>query len=197
MLEIELSGIPSSSDDEAQPFPTTSTPSSYSPSRTPSRTSYSSPHSTPHSPSPYSPTVVYIPGVWDLLHVGHLHILGQARDLGDRLVVGVPSDAVVEEDKGSPPVITLQDRVRMLQALRCVTLVIPYHKLEFLTHLEWVRPQVLVVGEQWGTLQRHKDAEEWMANHGGRVVMVSRYPNESTTDIKRRVVEQHLRRVRT
>jgi glycerol-3-phosphate cytidylyltransferase len=128
-----------------------------------------------------------MPGVWDLLHVGHVLALARARLAGDRLVVGVPSDEVVQQDKGAPPVIPLVDRVAMLRALRCVDEAIPYYRLEFLTHLEMVRPAVLAVGETWGREKRHADAEAWCMVNGCQVVTVPYHPGESSTKIKERV----------
>ena len=61
--------------------------------------------------------VVYIPGVWDLLHVGHLRVLQNAKNLGNKLFVGVASDQAVKEDKGSFPTISDTDRTEMLNAL--------------------------------------------------------------------------------
>ena len=130
--------------------------------------------------------LVYIPGVWDLLHVGHLTILERAKALGDRLVVGVPSDDVVVEDKGQSPVIPLADRIRMLAALKCVDVAMPYYRLEFVTHLEMVRPSVLAVGGTWGNDRRHRDATEWAHQHGSRIVRLPYTEGMSTTDIKAR-----------
>ena len=130
--------------------------------------------------------LVYIPGVWDLLHVGHVRILKAARKLGDRLVVGVPSDDVVELDKGAQPVITLEDRLTMLRALACVSVAIPYYRLEFLTHLHRVRPDILVVGEEWGHETRHTGAVEWCHDSGCRIVRLPRHQGCSTTQIKER-----------
>ncbi len=132
-------------------------------------------------------TTVYAPGVWDLLHVGHLEFLEAAWRRGDRLVVGVPSDDVVMLDKGEPPVISLHDRIRLLEALWCVDTVAPYYALEFLTHLKLYRPGVLAVGEFWGREQRHLEAEAWARTNGCQVVRIPYYPHESTTRIRQRV----------
>lgn len=135
-------------------------------------------------------TIGYIPGVWDLLHVGHVQILELAKVLCDRLIVGVPSDFVVEADKGKLPIIPLHDRMRMLAALKPVDVVVSYYKLEFLTHLEAFQPHILVVGETWGEEERHTEAEAWMHNRGGRIVRLPYYRGESTTAIKQRVINQ-------
>ena len=65
--------------------------------------------------------VVIVTGVFDLLHIGHLRFLEAARQLGDRLVAGVESDARVRAWKGpTRPIQTQEDRCELLAALRCV-----------------------------------------------------------------------------
>ena len=132
-------------------------------------------------------TIAYIPGVWDLLHVGHVNILESAKALCDRLVVGVAHDAIVKEDKDSFPIITHTDRARMLGALKSVDLVLIYTKLEFITHLEMIQADILIVGEWWGNDERHIDAEEWIEDHGGRLIKLPYYKRESSTAIKQRI----------
>lgn len=131
---------------------------------------------------------VYCPGVWDMLHVGHLSMLRLAAQHGE-LVVGIPSDAIVAEYKGEPPVIPLHDRVEMLSAVRYVSRVVPYYRLDFVPQLESLNPSVLVVGEDWGNEERHVAAEQWMRSRMRQVVRLPRYVGESTTEIKSRCVE--------
>jgi len=66
-------------------------------------------------------TLVVATGVFDLLHVGHLRFLKAARALGDILVVGVESDERVRRWKGpNRPILSADDRMELLAALRCV-----------------------------------------------------------------------------
>jgi cytidyltransferase-like protein len=131
--------------------------------------------------------IIYIPGVWDLLHVGHVAILEKSSALGDKLIVGVPSDQVVLEDKRALPIIPLRDRITMLESLSCTDVVVPYYRLEFVPHLKMFKPDILVVGETWGTASRHVLAEEWAKNNGCRVVTMPYCREECTTDIKQRI----------
>lgn len=63
-------------------------------------------------------------GTFDLFHIGHLHILSRLRSMGDRLIVGVSTDSFNSE-KGKKTVISFEDRMAIVGALRCVDLVIP------------------------------------------------------------------------
>lgn len=133
------------------------------------------------------PTIGYYPGVWDLFHVGHLLALRKASLQVDRLVVGVPSDDIVMLDKNKAPIIPCSDRIQILAALACVYEVKVYHSLEFLTHLNLLNPDVLFVGEDWGSEARHRNAETWIHVNQRKIIMIPRYQFESTTLIKERI----------
>jgi glycerol-3-phosphate cytidylyltransferase len=135
-------------------------------------------------------TIGYFPGVWDLLHVGHLTALQSAKSLCDRLFVGVPSDEVVVADKGRPPVIPADDRERMLRSLKVVDVTLQYQKLDFIQHLKLVDPDVLFVGETWGADDRHLRAEEWVRERGKQLICLPYYQGESTTKIKARILAE-------
>jgi glycerol-3-phosphate cytidylyltransferase len=63
------------------------------------------------------PIVGYVPGVYDLFHVGHLNALRQARRLCDVLVAGVVSDEVCEATKGFRPTVPLAERIEIVDAI--------------------------------------------------------------------------------
>jgi len=132
----------------------------------------------------------YIPGVWDLLHVGHVAILTRAHSLCDRLVVGVPSDEVVYEDKKKYPTIKLDARIKMLESLRCVDVVLPYFEFEFITHLTLVHPDLLIVGSTWGKECRHIDAENWCRENNCRLVKLPYTRGISSTAIKKELGDE-------
>ena len=134
--------------------------------------------------------IVYMPGCFDLLHVGHVRAIQRAANLGDWLIIGVPSDETVCEDKGSPPIISLNERIEMLKSLRAVDAVAPYFTLDFIPHLKNFQPSVLAVGSTWGTCSRHLAAEEWVRNNNARMVKIEYFTGESTTKIKQRVIQQ-------
>ena len=104
--------------------------------------------------------LVYTVGTFDMLHVGHLALLEQCRSLGDDVVVGVASDSVVNSYKPYAPVIPLDQRQEMLEALRCVDRVRPYYELEYLSACKELNVDIFVIGEDWGTKPHNIDVEE-------------------------------------
>ncbi len=135
--------------------------------------------------------VVYIIGCWDLLHVGHLAILERAKALGDFLIVRVFTDDVIaaKQYKGCPPVIPCEDRTKMLTALKCVDLAVPLEKREYIEGLEKYNPDILAVGQDWGSHRRNIEAEEYMKSKGGKVVQLPYTNGVSTTLIKQKIGE--------
>ena len=72
-----------------------------------------------------SDETVWVDGSFDLFHYGHANALRQARDLGGRLLVGVHTDLAIKEVKGVNPVLTLEERTRMVAVCRFASVVYP------------------------------------------------------------------------
>jgi glycerol-3-phosphate cytidylyltransferase len=134
--------------------------------------------------------IVYTVGTFDLLHVGHLALLSHCRALGDVVAVGVASDEVVNLYKPNIPVIPLQQRVEMLQALSCVDIVRPYHELEYVSGCKALETDVFVIGEDWGNKPHNLDVEAYLRDAGKKIVQVRYNPRTSSTRIKQTVLTQ-------
>jgi glycerol-3-phosphate cytidylyltransferase len=134
--------------------------------------------------------IVYTVGTFDLLHVGHLALLNHCKLLGDILVVGVASDAVVNMYKPNVPIVPLEQRVEMLEALSCVDIVRPYHQLEYVSGCKAVGVDIFVVGEDWGKKQHNLDVNNYLRKIGKEIVKVTYNPRTSSTKIKKIVLAQ-------
>ena len=134
--------------------------------------------------------IVYTVGTFDLLHVGHLALLNQCKLLGNILVVGVASDAVVNMYKPNVPVVPLEQRVEMLEALSCVDIVRPYYQLEYVSGCKEVDVDIFVVGEDWGKKQHNIDVNNYLRRMGKEIVKVTYNPRTSSTKIKKIVLAQ-------
>ena len=134
--------------------------------------------------------IVYTVGTFDLLHVGHLALLNHCKLLGDILVVGVASDAVVNIYKPNVPIVPLEQRVEMLEALSCVDNVRPYHQLEYVSGCKAVGVDIFVVGEDWGKKPHNLDVNNYLRKMGKEIVQFTYNPRTSSTKIKKIVLAQ-------
>jgi glycerol-3-phosphate cytidylyltransferase len=134
--------------------------------------------------------IVYTVGTFDLLHVGHLALLSRCRALGDVVAVGVASDEVVSLYKPNVPVIPLPQRLEMLEALKCVDIVRPYHELEYVSGCKAVNADIFVIGEDWGRKLHNLNVEAYMASRGKQVIQVRYNSRTSSTRIKQNVIAQ-------
>ena len=133
-------------------------------------------------------SLVFTNGVFDLLHVGHVRYLQQARSLGDALVVAINSDRSVRELKGdSRPVIVEQERAEILAALRQVTYVTIFDDISPRTLIAKVLPDVLAKGGDYGLDEIHGREEVEAA--GGRVVSLPFIEGASTSSIIERMLK--------
>ena len=135
--------------------------------------------------------IVYTVGTFDLLHVGHLALLNHCKSLGDILAVGVASDEVVNLYKPNVPVVPLEQRVEMLQALRCVDIVRPYHELEYVSGCKALNVDIFVIGEDWGKKSHNLDVDAYLRSTGKRISQVRYNPRTSSTRIKQMVLSQN------
>ncbi len=134
--------------------------------------------------------IVYTVGTFDLLHVGHLALLNHCKSLGDTLAVGVASDEVVHLYKPNLPVIPLEQRVEMLEALSCVDIVRPYYELEYVSGCKAVDADIFVIGEDWGSKPHNLDVDAFLKDTGKRIAQVRYNPRTSSTRIKQMVMAQ-------
>jgi rfaE bifunctional protein nucleotidyltransferase chain/domain len=126
--------------------------------------------------------VVFTNGVFDLLHVGHIDLLTAARAFGDRLVVGLNTDASVHQLKGpTRPIHSEADRAYVVAALECVDAVTVFDEDTPLELIMALRPDVLVKGGDYtpDTIVGRTEVESW----GGRVHVVTLTAGHSTTRI--------------
>jgi len=134
--------------------------------------------------------IVFTNGCFDLLHPGHIDYLRQARELGDRLIVGLNDDASVRGLKGQiRPINPLGDRATMLRALRSVDMVVPFSEATPINLITTLLPDVLVKGGDY----REEDivgANEVRAN-GGDVVVVPFLEGYSSSTLIQRIVDCH------
>ena len=130
--------------------------------------------------------LVFTNGVFDLLHVGHVRYLTQARTLGDALVVAINSDRTVRELKGPDrPVFNQEERAEILAALRVVDYVTIFDDVSPRRLIAELLPDVLVKGGDYDLDQIHGREEVEAA--GGNVISLPFVEGASTTTLIERM----------
>lgn len=126
--------------------------------------------------------LVFTNGCFDLLHVGHVRYLQQARQLGDLLFVGVNADASVKRLKGPErPIQNESDRAEILSALGCVDFVSIFDEDTPENLIQAVRPDILVKGGDWAIDQILGGT--FVQSYGGKVMSLVLVEGKSTTKI--------------
>lgn len=126
--------------------------------------------------------IVFTNGCFDLLHIGHVKYLQEAKALGDLLFVGVNSNASVKRLKGpSRPLQDQKDRAEILAALRCVDFVSIFEEDTPYELIKQVRPHILVKGGDWSieSIVGYDLVTSW----GGQVYSLQFIDGKSTTSL--------------
>jgi rfaE bifunctional protein nucleotidyltransferase chain/domain len=129
--------------------------------------------------------VVFTSGCFDLLHVGHVRSLEEAASFGDRLIVGVNSDASVRKLKGKGrPIVSARQRAEMLAALHCVDRVLIFSGATPRATLAALKPDVYAKGGDWPlAVLREKDVPPDLDLEVRRLRQI---PGVRTTEIVKR-----------
>jgi len=131
-------------------------------------------------------TLVFTNGVFDLLHVGHVRYLAEARALGDLLLVAINSDRTVRDLKGKGrPITNENERAEILAALRQVDYVTIFDDISPRALIARLLPDVLVKGGDYNLHEIHGREEVEAA--GGRVVSLPFIEGASTSAIIERM----------
>ncbi len=134
--------------------------------------------------------VVFTNGCFDLLHIGHIHCLKEAKKLGDLLIVGLNSDSSVRKIKGEKrPVIPQEERATILSSLEMVDYVCifdedtPYHIISLL------QPDYIVKGGDWEP--EEVVGKEIVEGRGGKVVTVEVVEGRSTQGLIQMILKRY------
>lgn len=130
--------------------------------------------------------LVFTNGCFDIVHLGHIDYLEKARNLGDRLILGLNTDASVSCIKGPlRPVVNEYARARLMAALEFVDAVTLFDEPTPLELIEAVQPDILVKGDDYSVA--NIVGADFVLGRGGRVETISLVPGYSTTKLIERI----------
>ncbi len=131
-------------------------------------------------------TIVFTNGCFDILHVGHVRYLREAKKLGEVLVLALNSDASVRAIKGEKrPLVPEDERADIMAALACIDYVVIFSEPTPQGLIEYLQPDILVKGGDWT-----EDAiagADFVKAAGGRVVTIPLTAGRSTTNIVEKI----------
>ena len=132
--------------------------------------------------------IVFTNGCFDLLHLGHVRYLEEAKSLGDIMVVAVNSDRSATQLKGpSRPINNEDERAEVLKALGCVDYVTIFDEPDPYRIISVLKPNVLVKGGDW--TRETTVGRDIVEGKGGEVIVIPYVEGISTTDLIDRILK--------
>ena len=137
--------------------------------------------------------IIFTNGCFDLLHVGHVRYLEEAKALGDVLVIGVNSDSSVRKIKGpGRPILPVEERVEILSGLGCVDYVAVFDELDPLKLITSLQPNVLAKGGDW--TKEQIAGGEVVEKSGGEVIIIPLVQGVSTSNLIETILKRYEKR---
>ncbi len=131
--------------------------------------------------------IAFTNGCFDILHVGHVRYLKEAKKTADILVVALNSDTSVRTIKGEKrPLVPEEERAEVLAALECIDFVTIFPELTPLELICYLKPDVLIKGGDWpeDKVVGRNEIKQW----GGHVTIIPEVIGKSTTNIVDKIV---------
>ncbi|MEQ8203005.1 MAG: D-glycero-beta-D-manno-heptose 1-phosphate adenylyltransferase [Smithellaceae bacterium] len=132
--------------------------------------------------------IAFTNGCFDILHVGHVRYLREAKKTADVLVLALNSDSSVRSIKGEKrPLVGEEERAEILAALEFIDFVTIFEELTPQELIVYLKPDVLIKGGDWpeDKVVGRDDVKKW----GGRVVLIPEVKGKSTTNIVEKIKE--------
>jgi rfaE bifunctional protein nucleotidyltransferase chain/domain len=135
--------------------------------------------------------IAFTNGCFDILHVGHVRYLREARKTADVLVLALNSDFSVRSIKGEKrPLVGEEERAEILAALEFVDFVTIFQELTPLELINYLKPDVLIKGGDWpeDKVVGRDEVKKW----GGRVVLIPEVEGKSTTNVVEKIKKAYF-----
>lgn len=132
--------------------------------------------------------VVFTNGCFDLLHIGHVRYLYEAKKQGDILIVGLNSDSSVKKLKGNKrPIIKEKERAELLAALEMIDYITIFEELTAINLINNLKPDIYVKGGDYSK----ETLTEWntVEKNGGEVKLLKEIKGRSTTSLIKKINE--------
>lgn len=126
--------------------------------------------------------IAFTNGCFDIIHIGHINILKEAKELSDIVIVGLNSDSSVKKNKGNKrPIISENERAEVLSSIQYVDYVTIFSDLTPLNLIKKVQPDFLIKGGDWN--KKDIVGSDIVESKGGKVIKGIFIDSKSTSDI--------------
>jgi D-beta-D-heptose 7-phosphate kinase/D-beta-D-heptose 1-phosphate adenosyltransferase len=137
--------------------------------------------------------IVFTNGCFELLHVGHIRYLEEAKALGDILVVGINSDRSVRSLKGPfRPILPEKERAEVLSGLGCIDYITIFDEADPLKLISTLQPHILVKGGDW--TKETTVGKEVVEGLGGKVIILPFVQGASTSNLIETILKRYDKR---
>ncbi|MBA2853102.1 rfaE bifunctional protein nucleotidyltransferase chain/domain [Methanococcus maripaludis] len=134
--------------------------------------------------------IVFTNGCFDILHKGHVKYLSEAKKFGDVLIVGINSDSSIKKIKGNKrPIIPLESRIEVLDAVNSVDFVIPFEEETPLELISVIKPDIHVKGGDY-TIESLPESK-LILEYGGEIKIITLVNGFSTTNVVNSILEMN------
>lgn len=130
-------------------------------------------------------------GVFDVLNLGHINILTQAKKLGDHLIVAIQDDDAVKKIKGQYPILTINERKEQISALPFVDEIIVYQDIDQRELWSDINPDIIVQGDDYLHSADRTNALQYIKENQIRLILLPRTGGISSTEIKNRILKSN------
>lgn len=132
-------------------------------------------------------------GCFDILHAGHIHCLEMARSFGS-LIVAINSDSSIKALKGEGrPINSENDRIKLVAALECVDLVVPFSEMNIVGIIEKLKPQFYVKGGDYTVDTLNKEEKAALDRVGSVIHIVKKEDGYSTSKLIEKIKSESLK----
>jgi FAD synthetase len=141
--------------------------------------------------------IVLASGVFDLLHLGHVRFLEDAKKAGGenaKLIVIIARDSTVEKLKGRKPIMSEEERLAIVKSLKVVDeAILGYEGLDIGEVVKKIKPDIIALG--WDQKEMEQEVTEFLSNHKmpTKIVQISKFGEntlDSSSKIKQKIIEK-------
>lgn len=137
--------------------------------------------------------IVYSYYVLDIIHKGHLLMMKNSKAMAGKdgkLIVGILTEAAVLEKKANPPVLSLDERIDIAQSIKYVDIAVPQETYSPIPNVKKIKPDILMESASHSE-EDISIAKKVVESYGGRLVVMPYYPLQCSSNIKKKIKENH------